>query len=206
MKCLTHSGLGSIWIRTEPTLVPARPGPILCRLGFNFDGAAGHFTVPGLSYAYFTYPTSLVQCELYSNSYMCFLHHKCKSYCFEKRPIINFQNYKHGYLIHIWSDKALQFTSLNRNFLSKNEGSLQIMPTVPLKGSLQLGGFFRFINILKWVEGTLTSINASIKILFIKSKYMIQTMQCIHLLFKTGQKDYLRHFNPVKTEILLQYQ
>ena len=80
------------------------------------------------------------------------------------------------------------------------------MPTVPLKGSLQLGGFFRFINILKWVEGTLTSINASIKILFIKSKYMIQTMQCIHLLFKTGQKDYLRHFNPVKTEILLQYQ
>ena len=43
----------SIWIRTEPTLVPASvmcgkywPDPILCMLGFNFDGAAGLFTVP----------------------------------------------------------------------------------------------------------------------------------------------------------------
>ena len=42
-----HSGLGSIWIRTGLTLVPAsvmygkyRPDPIPCRLGFNFDGAA----------------------------------------------------------------------------------------------------------------------------------------------------------------------
>ena len=45
--------------------VPARPNPIL--LGFNFDGAARLFTVPGLSQAYFTYPTSFVQCEQSSN-------------------------------------------------------------------------------------------------------------------------------------------
>jgi len=34
--------------------------PILCRLGLNFDGAARLFTVPGLSWAYFTYRTRLV--------------------------------------------------------------------------------------------------------------------------------------------------
>ena len=49
---LPHSGLGSIWIRTGPTLLPAsvmcQPDSILCRLGFNFDGAARLFTVPGL--------------------------------------------------------------------------------------------------------------------------------------------------------------
>ena len=36
------------------------PVPILSRVGFNFDGAARLFTVPGLSWAYFTYPTSLI--------------------------------------------------------------------------------------------------------------------------------------------------
>ena len=30
--------------------------PILCQPGFNFDGAAALFTVPGISHAYFTYP------------------------------------------------------------------------------------------------------------------------------------------------------
>ena len=45
--------------RTDPC---AGPTLFLCRLGFNFDGAAGFFTVPGLSQSHFTYPTSLVQC------------------------------------------------------------------------------------------------------------------------------------------------
>ena len=68
---LYHSGLGvnlnSNW--TDPCAglrdvrqVPARPY-ILCRLGFNFDGAARLFTVPDLLQAYFTYPTRLVQCD-----------------------------------------------------------------------------------------------------------------------------------------------
>ena len=47
---------------TRVNLNSNRTEPILCRLGFNFDGAARLFTVPGLSQAYFTYPTSLVQC------------------------------------------------------------------------------------------------------------------------------------------------
>ena len=71
LTALHHSGLGSIWIRTGLTLVPAsvmcgkyRPDHILCRLGFNFDGAARLFTVPGLSMADFTYPTRLVQCDM----------------------------------------------------------------------------------------------------------------------------------------------
>ena len=69
---INHSGLGSIWIQTGPTLVPVsvtcgkyQPDPILCRLGLNFDGADRLFTVPGLSMAYFTYPTWLVQCEIF---------------------------------------------------------------------------------------------------------------------------------------------
>ena len=42
-------------------LVPAlvtrgRYRPALCQPGFNFDGAAALFTVPGISHAYFTYP------------------------------------------------------------------------------------------------------------------------------------------------------
>ena len=69
---LIHIELGSILIQTELTPVPASvtggkyrpdPNPILRRLCFNFDGAARLFTVPGLSEAYFTYPTSLVQCD-----------------------------------------------------------------------------------------------------------------------------------------------
>ena len=47
---------GQLEFATEPTLVPASvmcgkygTDPILCRLSFNLDGAAGHFTVPGLS-------------------------------------------------------------------------------------------------------------------------------------------------------------
>jgi len=40
------------WNQTDPLY---RPDPILYWLGFNFDGAARLFTVPGLSFAYFTY-------------------------------------------------------------------------------------------------------------------------------------------------------
>lgn len=48
--------------RTEP-LVPAsvtRPALILCRPGFNIDGAARLFKVLGLSQAFWTYSTILV--------------------------------------------------------------------------------------------------------------------------------------------------
>ena len=50
--------------QTDPLyLVPAHHYPIrpLC---FNFNSTARLFTVPGLSYAYFSYPTSLVQCAM----------------------------------------------------------------------------------------------------------------------------------------------
>ena len=42
--------------RTDPlmTCVKYRPDPIICLLSFNFDGAAGLFTVPDLSQAYST--------------------------------------------------------------------------------------------------------------------------------------------------------
>ena len=36
------------------------PGPILCRLDFNYESAAKLFKVPGLSWAYLTCPASLV--------------------------------------------------------------------------------------------------------------------------------------------------
>ena len=46
-----QGGLESISIRTGPALVMRgkyRPDPILWKIGFNFDGAARLFTVPGL--------------------------------------------------------------------------------------------------------------------------------------------------------------
>ena len=52
-----HGGLGSIGFRTGPTPCtglsvmrqgPPCPAPILCRLGFFFDGEARLFTVPTL--------------------------------------------------------------------------------------------------------------------------------------------------------------
>ena len=59
----------SQWTRVKlnsnrPASVMCRPDLILCRLGFNFESAARLFTVPGLLQAYFTYPTSLVQCDI----------------------------------------------------------------------------------------------------------------------------------------------
>ena len=42
---------------------PASSAPYqLCQPGFNFYGTTRLFTVPGLSYDFFTYPTGLVQC------------------------------------------------------------------------------------------------------------------------------------------------
>ena len=58
---------GKFEFKPDRPLVPAkyRPDSILCQLGFNFDGAARLFTVPGLSQACLTYPSSLVQCALF---------------------------------------------------------------------------------------------------------------------------------------------
>ena len=48
-----------------------RPDPILQQVGLNFNGAARLFILPGLSQAYLTYPTSLVQCEFEISKYVC---------------------------------------------------------------------------------------------------------------------------------------
>ena len=45
---------------------------------------------------------------------------------------ICFWNFKHGYLIHTWRDKAFKGTVVNRTLPSLHRGSLEVAFTVPL--------------------------------------------------------------------------
>ena len=67
------------------------------------------------------------------NSYMFSCGRNARNFfCREtaQLKIISFWNYKHGYLIHTWSDKDFKGSVVNRALPSLHGGSLEIMLTI----------------------------------------------------------------------------